>query len=237
MKLILFIGFILTSFSINGQTISGYKVTVTDTVFQPRLIGSAYRDKGAFVGKQYMNTVWREGDILLSTGEMVLKKYLKINGLLDELIWLNQINSSQVKIDKKIISEFWLKDSNGLVTHYKRINPSLGKLGDIFAEIMHEGELSLYIYRQIVVKGTETVRQEQGIFSMDKLEPAPIYLIKFPSGKFFSMDKPTRHSLLRLFPEQRKTIRKILKTNSQPLGDEQNLIKAVILLNRELYQK
>lgn len=235
MKHYLYFSFLLICISTNAQTNDNLLVSRVDSIFSPKLTGETFIERNGYKGEQYFNKNWVKGDILLSTGEMVYGVSLKYNGLLDELIWVNT-SFRQFKLDKSFICEFWIKNETGVTSHFKRIN--IDKLNreqhsDIFAEVRVEGKTSLYIQRKISVVKEENIYQDGLLYLLISISETPLYYIKLPSNHYSVLEKIRRRSFIKLFPEQKKAILKLIRTNHLNLKSEDDLIKTIELMNEK----
>jgi len=226
---------LLICITANAQTNVIQTIPDIDSTFTSKLTGEYFYENTHYIGEQFFNKDWTEGDILLSNGTMIYKKSLKYNGLRDELIWLNSSNYGKFKLDKSSISEFWLKNISDHDIHFKRINvrdTSLTRQPDIFAEVKVEGKLSLYIQRKVSVIGSENVRTDNTVISYDDLKNSPRYYIKLPTNQYLMLTKLRRRAFLRLFPEDKKAINKIIKDNRLKVKVESDFVKLIELMNQ-----
>lgn len=234
----MFLMLLLTSNSILYSQESLSDQLVLDSIFEPKLTGEAFTIKSGMIGRQFFNDEWADSDILLSTGEKVSNKLLKYNGYLDEVVWLTPEFFKQVKIDKFAIDEFVFKNYFGKSIRFKRINIKqmfISDSTDIFAEIVIESNLSLYIFRKIGIAGTVNKDSKGGIYSFDQLESAPVYYLKLTNNGYANLQRLNRRSLLHLFPEQKTAIKKLLSQNRQQLKTESDLVEIVNLLNKSIF--
>ena len=243
MKQFLFILILLVSSTLNAQTNSMNEIidsNKTDTVFHANLTGEAFIEYRGFKGDQYYFNDWVKSDILLSTGEKLYDIKLKYNGLLDEVIWLNTVIPGLFKIDKASINDFWLKPAFDNTIHFKRIKVNESPNShhaDIFAHVAVEGKISLYIHRKINILEVQSITLDGKLYPYKIIGPTPNYYIKMSSNKYFLMTSLNRNSLLKLFPEQKKLIAKILNTHHLNLKIESDLIKLIGLLNNADFQE
>ena len=223
-------------FSIKAQTNVVQKVPEVDSIFSAKLTGEFFYENKNYIGEQFFNKDWDEGNILLSTGEMIYGKYLKYNGLLDELIWLNTSNFGQFKLDKSYINEFWFKNLPESDLHFKRINvddTSSIHIRDIFVQVKAEGKISLYIQRKISIIESVDVTKNNADYRYQKLETKPGYYIKLPSNQYFVLTKVRRIAFIRLFPEKKKSINKIIRENHLNIRKEDDFTKLIELMNEK----
>ncbi|MCE5175010.1 MAG: hypothetical protein ABFC90_09915 [Bacteroidales bacterium] len=228
--------FLLICFSINAQNNVIKSVSEVDSIFSPKLTGGFYVQERQYQGDLFFNNKFVKSDILLSTGEMLYGELLKYNGYLDEVIWMNHTNYKQFIIDKAYISDFWTKDSLDHPAHFRRINVRDTTIShrDIFVEVVIEGKLSLYIQHQILCIPDEITYSSDGQARYIKtFEPMPLYYIKLPSDKYLKMHKLGRRSFLNLFPEQKKSIYRLVKKNHLNLKSVKGLIGTIDLMNKE----
>ncbi|ADQ79184.1 hypothetical protein Palpr_1035 [Paludibacter propionicigenes WB4] len=226
---------LLVCITANAQTNVIQIIPDIDSTFNSKLTGEYFYENTHYIGEQFFNKDWTEGDILLSNGTMIYKKSLKYSGLLDELIWLNSLNYGKFKLDKSSISEFWLKNISENDIHFKRINASdtsAIRRSDIFAEVKVEGKFSLYIQRKVSVIGSENVRNDNTLTSYDDLKNTPRYYIKLPSNQYLMLTKIRRRAFLRLFPEDKKAINKLIKDNHLKIKIESDFVKLIELMNQ-----
>ncbi len=222
-----------------GQINLPVGLTNVDSVFAPRLTGEMYTEFKRFKGNPFITDDWMESEILLATGQIVHKKDIKYNGLLDQVVWLNPVNSNQVILDKLSLNEFWYVNMKGEQVHFRRIDiveSATGHHSQVFAEAAVEGKISFFIQRRIMRVEAENIIEDNKTYSIDVLEPKPLYYIKLPSGTYFVTGRITRHSFLKLFPDQRKVISKLLSKNHLNFRSESALIKTIELMNRELFR-
>ncbi|MDR3651589.1 MAG: hypothetical protein P4L34_01305 [Paludibacter sp.] len=236
MKHYLYFLFLLICISINAQTVKSTEVSESDTLFLPKLTGQTYIERKGYKGEQYFYDDWVDGDILLSTGEMLHGEKLKYNGLFDELIWVNMSNYRQFELDKSFVAEFWLKGIRGATIHFKRIN--LGEQTDthpseIYAQIGVEEKVSLYIQRKISVVGDEDIYENGKLYNIKSIESKPLYYIKLPSNNYLVLRRIRRNAFLKLFPEQKKTILKLIRAGHLNFKSEADLIKVIELMNEK----
>ena len=228
--------FLLLIFNtINAQTNYVTEIPPVDSTFSTKLTGAYFFEKKQYIGSQFFNIEWVQGNILLTNKEIVQCKSLKYNGLLDELIWLNTCNFGQFKLDKSFIDEFKLKDKADHEVHFKKISiPDSSKnlIKTIFLQVAVEGKLSLYIERSISSQRYEDMIIDNVRCRYSVLKPTPTYYLKISSNKFLIMNKLQRRSFLKLFPEKQKSIIQIMKDNKLEINNESDFINLIRLINK-----
>lgn len=210
------------------------KIPDVDTVFAPVLTGNYFIEKRNYVGDQYLNSQWAEGDILLCTDQLLRVKSLKYNGLHDELIWLNNLNLNTFKIDKAYIKEFWLRNIQGRDLHFKRIKfPVLttDSVTDMLTEVLTEGVYSLYKQHSITTQWPQYKVIDKIRVKYDVLKYTPFYLIKTPPGQVVKLTHISRKNLNKLLPAEERRINNILRKEEFILRDEGDLIRLINGMN------
>ena len=237
MKHCLYFSFLLFFMSIHAQSNVTNNVQGADSIFSTKLTGESFLEK-KYKGEPYFYKNWVKGDILLTNGVTIYNENIKYNGLLDQLIWLNPYSSGKIIIDKLSVTDFWLKNVEGVTTHFKRIKvdqPTFGYSSDIFVQVAVEGKISLYIQRKVLVFGSENYYLDSKLFSIDLVESNPLYYIKLPSNRYCAMTDIRRRAFLKLFPDQKKVIDKAIKTNHLNFKNEDSFTKIIEMLNKEVF--
>lgn len=238
MKHSLYFSFLLICISLHAQTNVLKANSVGDSIFSPKLTGEAFFENKQYVGGQYFMEDWVKGDILLTTGSMVYNENLKYNGLFDEVIWMNTSNYGKFKLDKSFISDFWLIPTSGDTIHFKQINvdESTGNHpSDVFVQVEIEGKVSLYIQRRISIVSEDYMYHNDKLLYYNNIAKKPLYYIKLPTNQLTSISRIQRRTFLKLFPEQKKMILKLLKDHHLNLKTENDLIKVIGLMNKEVF--
>jgi len=238
MRHYIYFSFLLICMTINAQTNDTTRISRVDSIFSPKLTGEAFFDDKHFVGDQYFNKDWSKGNILLSTGSLVHCEKIKYNGLFDEVIWTNTSNYGKFKVDKSFIREFWIKNALDSIIHFKKINvsdPASVHQSCVFAEVGVEGKLSLYIQRKISVLSTENKYVENKLCCFENIGDTPLYYLKLASNRYALLRKIRQRTFLKLFPEQKTAIAKVLKENHLNFKSENDFVKAIDLLNEKVF--
>jgi len=238
MKHYLYFAFLLMCIPIHAQTNVGMSVPAIDSTFSAKLTGEFFFEGRQYIGEQYNTKNWIQSDILLSTGEMIYNVSIKYNGLFDEVIWMNTTNFGIFKLDKSFIQEFWIKNEPDSSIHVKRINVSGSDTDhqpDVFVEVVVESKLSLYIQRKISIVGSETIYRNDAFRQFETIEPTPVYYIKLPSNHYLTLNKIRRRAFLKLFPENKKAISKIIRVNDLDISVESDFVKLIELMNKEVF--
>jgi len=236
MKHSIYILFLFVCIASNAQTNVLQRIPDIDSTFSAELTGEFFFESKQYIGEQYFNNDWWDGDVLLSSGQRVNGKLLKYNGLFDELIWLNNSNYGKFKLDKLSVDEFWMRKKTGDTIHFKRINvgdtTSIHRMG-IYTEVMVTGTLSLCIQRKISAVGYEDEYKNKVLGRYYNLKSKPLYYIKLPENQYLLINKLSNTSFLKLFPDKKDALSKIIRDNHFNAKNENEFVKLIELINRE----
>lgn len=241
-KIILaYITLLMTGFqNISGQSISS--VGTHDFYnYEPYLTGELYVPDLNVNETNYFNSEWLSGDIYLSNGAIIKNKLIKYNGLLDELFWQEPKSKNVIKLDKDAIQQFHFLNLNGDTSVYfrklKGKRNIIADSGDVFEEVVYEGNLSLFIIHNYRIERTESIRINGIQCEKNVYEKEPIYILRFANNKTFVTKRLGRHSLYTFFPENKDKIKEFLKTNkSSELNNNFYLKKLTHFLDTIRYQ-
>jgi hypothetical protein len=223
MKLKLLIPFIVLLFS---TTLCGQNVNM-DSIFEPRLCGTVYEMAVGYKGSQFYNNEWANADILLSNEENISNKLLRYNGFIDEVIWKNNTEQVDVKLEKHFINEFVFKNYNGKSIRFKRILVKLPGIADsteIFVEVLAESKSSCYVFRKIMVKGYDLKVVNGLTYISDNLAAQPQYYLVLPDKEIILFRHISKRSILKALPEKyMESAKSLIQKNHLSLRSEDNL--------------
>lgn len=199
-----------------------------NNIFDPKLSGKIFINDSKVIGNQFFLDKWYNSEIKLNNGNVIKGQLLNYNGYLDKFVWINGKNLSVV-IDDYHISEvvFNLDSANSLSFHkifYKKNQFQDSSL--IFAQLLSDNKLRLYVYRQVRKSKTVELTNETVNFRKILIEPKPVYIFIIPNGLQISLSKLSNRMLIRAFPENyRKSIKKLLMRNKLRIRVEKDLVK------------
>ena len=180
-----------------------------------RLSGEVFSFTLNASGSQYLYEQWSTGGVMLHTGARIDGVSLRYNGYLDELIWMNQANGTQIMVDKSLVDHFvmqrpqtgeWLKFRKILYRSWYATEPS-----EIYAQVIHEGGYTLMAYRNIRRTGENTLFTESGITVRMNISPSHEYFLITPGGEVFLVRNFNRRTFVKMFPDHRTEIRQAFR--------------------------
>ena len=208
-----------------------------EALFEPRLSGEVYSPPDNFANSQNYFPNWLRGDIVLISGETVRGQQIQYNAYLDEVFWLNPLFYRQIRLDKQLISSFTaVIDESGKTAIFKRINSGNELTGnsDFFARLLYKDKISLYSRRMLRESGrTQSATVGGTIISRILLISDHKYFLMLEDDIIIPVSR-NRRSLYNAFPEKRREIRTILRSNRNRIRNEAELIEAIALLNSVL---
>jgi len=205
-----------------------------------RLSGEVYHFFMQADGSYYLADNWAEGTVELVTGEKVHGELLKYNAYLDELIWLSSRTYQPVMADKKLVRQFSLA-LPGVAEEavFRNITISVPLVADsvnIYAQQLYAGTISLVAHRRVVQSGERQESYRGGMQSIPRLTADPVYYIVTGDQEAFEVNRLSRRSLYRIFPEHRREIRAALRSEGLLIRSETDLIRAVSMIDEMLAQ-
>jgi hypothetical protein len=201
-----------------GQIITQKNIyNLSDT--EPKLTGELFRPVLPVDEITYFNSEWLPGDIYLSNGEVVRNKYLRYNGLMDELFWLESRSKNVIKLDKESILQFHFYNLNGDSTVcFRKIKVkknSVSDSSDVFGQVMYNGNLSLFVQHTYKFVGTEPIRKNGLLLENNVYAMIPVYILRFSDYRTFITKSLNRNNLYIFLPEKKDQIKKFFKQMNQ----------------------
>lgn len=188
------------------------------------LFGKAFYNR--FVGKnvQFFYN-WAVGDVYLTDSSIVKNKYLRYNGLIDEVLWMRNSDYQIAVLDRKRISKIVIKgpEDKPFATFVKvnHKNIQFPQNDDMYLQLLAEGQVSLYKKIEIVENKSngELIRRD-------------LYFLQKDSA--FHSFQMRRSFFIQSFGDDKKTIRHILRSNFLSVRNESNLIRAIEIYNLQI---
>jgi len=226
----------LSLMSHHSMSQSNEIVEISQHLRQPVLSGQVVENWPALVGPQFFINEWAEGSVLLKTGEVAENKWLKYDGLNDELIWFNQEVNRQVILDRASVEAFTLKDAQTGSEYYFRKLP-LGITGhgkDMYAQVLTEGNFSLFILRRVAQRGVRERRHQRYTVEIPVIEARPEYLILHPDNNTTLFRRPRRSLFTSLIPGKKRELQQLLSGQDLRFSQEYDMKRAIDLINESL---
>lgn len=225
--------------AITLQHLSGQKYcccnNIDKTNYELFLSGELFRPVLPVDATTFFNQEWLLGDIFLSSGEIMINKLIKYNGLLDELFWQEPKSKNIIKLDKEAILQFHFQNLNGDTSvYFRKIKIKRNIISDsseVFGEVVYDGNLSLFVLHTFFIERRELINMNGISNEKDIYAEEPIYIFRY-NNKTFVTKSLNRNSLYTIFPENKDKIKEFLKANSlRKLTDNYYLIRLIKFLS------
>lgn len=187
-------------------------------------------------GSEFYDDEWTTGSVVLENGDVYKNLYLKYNTLHDEVIYLNQNTNRLISIDKDAVSEFVFDKTIKTSPRFKKMFFDKLPKGDRYFEMLYEGRLQLVIHNRTLEEKTSAYKDRNGYLQVSDFVLRRHHYVCFPDGDFEKV-KLRRRSLLTLFPEKKKEIRKLLRQNKNSFRTNKDAVQAIRLIEENYYSE
>lgn len=206
--------------------------------FEPRLSGELYDFFLRADGSYYLHNTWLEGDVLLVSGKKARGERLKYNIFLDELIWLSSKTYQPVKLDKKLIKEFYIALPNQrermVFSNITFETAYSSEKKNIYAHKLYEGNISLMAHRRVIRTGERLASHRGTQISVPRLEQNPVFYIITEDNIAYEVGRFSRRALYSIFPEHRSEIRAAFRRERLRIRSENDMVRAVKMIDEML---
>jgi hypothetical protein len=191
-----------------------------------KLSGRSYNYPVGYEGNPYLTEDWMIANLLLEDGQLSEKIKVRLNILTNDLIFYNDELKRVFILDKETIKRFTVnpgtRDSMVFVK-YKGENISFKLKNNDYIHELQSGTISFF------VKDGADIVNASDVSSKNKIYPKKYYFVKTEKG--FSEIKLNVKSIIQLFPDRKKEIRLLAKTNRIKRNSEFSISKLIRLLN------
>jgi hypothetical protein len=167
---------------------------------------------------------WRFGKIILNNGEVISGVIIHYDGLNDQLIIDSKNPAIKLAVEKYTIQGFEVGTLHSdPVYRFRRIKVNRNYSGDhqdVFLQELNPGKNTLYVYRKLSED-----------HQLNRVVRNYIYFITREGGSMISFTKPSRKTILKLFPENAALLRIRLRKIHNRVRNEEQLINAINVLN------
>ena len=185
---------------------------------------------GAYLGSPYLNDKFCYGEIEFADGIKMDSLGLRYSSYRDELIYYNAAISAQIVIDKISLKGFSITDENGVKRVFRQQYYNGFYPGNRYFEVLSDGEISLLVYRKIVLQVCPIYYDNAGNLKNMSYQEAYNYYL-YNSKKGYELIRLNKNSLLSKFDKPtQKSVKKILRKNKVQVTDEPSFIIAMNLL-------
>lgn len=160
-----------------------------------------YNPVSYYRGEQFYNT-WAPGEVELLNGEKITDINLRYHKFLDELLWLRNSDFKTAIVNKSIVSGFTICDANqqviGRFTKERIKLPGMAAF-DAYLEILAEGKIGFYVFRNVVraISESRVVDNTTYYLSLNNEEFHAVRLKKKSFIRFPGIDSELMKSIIR----------------------------------------
>ncbi len=229
---------ILGTFASSGQEFykSVNQISTEANSLNYKLTGKRHYIEPSFKGSPYLYDEWQLGSILLENGDNYDSLYLNLNTLTEELIWYNKRTGSLVDLDKFIVNEFTFNGNPNDIRLFKKIYSDKYHKGEHYYNILHDGEIKLWLWHRTIVTVTSVYKDVWGNMLNSEYDLHDEFFVVLPDSDVVRI-KNNRKSLIQLFPEHRRVVRRLLVRNGIDYRDisPSEMARAVKLIDQEIF--
>ncbi len=201
-----------------------------------KIKGIRYVNYPNYNGFPFLNKAWDPGKINLKSGEIIDSLHLKYSSYKDELLYYNKENSSQIVIDKEILSGFSFTDVFGKTRIFTKLPYDDYLKGDHFFEVLTDGKTKLLVFRKVEQTSTTPYKDEQNILKNMEYSKVYEYLFYSPEKGYANVKCNAKSFLGKFDKVELNSIKKLLRKNRIRIKDEESLIEACIATENEGFQ-
>ncbi|MCG6186047.1 hypothetical protein [Maribellus maritimus] len=210
-------------------------LTTASNTLNYKLTGNQYYFWPKYIGSVYLNEEWCHAKLELENGDIYEDVYVKLNTYLDEMIMYNERVGSVISLDKTIIHEFEMEQGYGTYGLFRKVNFDRIPKGYHYVNVLYDGSVKLYLWHKTEVVKRSLYKDEiHGGMRDSEYKHMLNYYIIFPDG---SMNKVSldRRSFLQLFPEQRRTLKRLFRRNKIHFYTATDLVQATKIIEEEIF--
>lgn len=183
----------------------------------------------------FLQNDWADGSVMLEDNDVYDGLKLRYNAFEDKLVVYNNNLRNLFTVDKEKVKSFTVKSLDG-EHKFARYFYDGYPAGDRYFEVLYNGERDFLAFRQIVEEKTRPFVDKFGIMKDTRFRKTTSYYIHSPETGFQKI-RLKRRSILTLFPENKREIRRLLRRNRVNTFEEKGMIRAIKLLDENDFLK
>jgi hypothetical protein len=209
--------FPLISYGITGSPIGNVNLS-----------GRYYLYPVGLEGNPYLFEDWKSANILLENGKIAEGEKVKFNIISNDLLFYNEDLKRVFVVDRGTIKNFTINPGTpDSLFFIKYIGENIGyklKEND-FIHVLQSGAISFF------VKNSADIVNASDVNSKDRIYPKAYYFLQTRNG-FFEIELNV-NSIIKLFPERKKEIKMLAKTNKIKRNSVKSITKLIGLFNNQ----
>lgn len=185
-------------------------------------------------GSEFYDDQWMRGYVILENEDRYDSLFLKYNTFKDELISLNGRTRTMIMLDKDAITEFGLYETPGHTKRFKKMELDKVPKGEHFFNVPYDGRLKFTVWYRTLEEQTAPFKDKNGFLQVSNFILRQQYFVRFPDGHFEKF-KLSRGSLMALFPEYKREIRRMLRKDRNWVKSEANAARAIQMIDQQFF--
>ncbi len=153
---------------------------------------------------------WMEGTVTTAEGETYDGLRLRYDALHDELVAFNDRVNGLYVVDKYRVASFTVTGNDGMTSQFRKFSPEGSQEKEKYYEVLYEGSVTLLCSHRIVERQTSLYRNKYGRLDNRSFEPGMLFFLVGGDSRLLPVF-PSRRSLISLFPEQKREVRRFFR--------------------------
>lgn len=196
-----------------------------------KLAGLTYRIPPLANSTHFLQDRWVDGKILLEDGDLFDNVRIRYLAFDDELVAYNPNLKQLFIVDKEKVTSFTFNYPQGQQIFVKLYFDAFVDAGYRYFDLKYEGSRWLVAFHYIYEEKTSIYRDAYGKLRDSRLKPKKTYFMYFPQEEQFRRVQDKRRWFVRLFPENKREVRRMFRRNNLRRFDEKEMVQAFQLLD------
>lgn len=195
-----------------------------------KLTGTVFVLSSKSNSNYFLQNEWVQGSITLDDNDFYDGIKMRYNAFEDKLVVYNDNLRSLFTVDKERVRSFTVNTLDGehkFVRYFYNGYPA----GERYFEVLYSGNRDFLAFREIVEEKTRPYVDKFGIMKDIRFKENSTYFLYSPETGFKKI-RLRRRSVLNVFPENKREIRRLLRRNKVNNFEEKGMIRAIELLDK-----
>jgi hypothetical protein len=214
-----------------NSTINWEVLNENSNRLEGKLTGLSYRIPPLANKIHFLQDSWVEGNILLEDGDLFDSVRIRYNTFQDELVVYNPNLKQLFIVDKEKVNSFTFNYPQGQQKFVKLYFDAFVDAGYRYFDLKYKGSRWLVAFHYIYEEKTSVYRDAYGKLRDTRLKPKKTYFMYFPEEEQFRRVQEKRRWFVKLFPENKREVRRMFRRNNLRRFDEKEMIQAFELLD------
>jgi len=185
-------------------------------------------------GSEFYDDQWMIGYVILENEDRYDSLMLKYNTYRDEIITVNDRARTMIMLDKDAITEFGLYEMPGVTKRFKKMDLDKIPKAEHYFNLPYDGNLKFAVWYRTLEETTAPFKDKNGYLQISDFVLRHNYYILFPDGQFEKF-KLNRQSLIQLFPDHKREIRRMLRRDRNWVKTEDDAARAIEMIEKQFF--